>query len=50
MNEDLLIWYKIFRVVLLVAVLYAIVWYLYFTPAGKRLEEPAKRMLEEDDV
>jgi len=48
-NTDFLIWYKVFRVALMVGVLYFIIWYLYFTKKGKKVEEPARRMLEEDD-
>ncbi|MBI3395632.1 MAG: cbb3-type cytochrome c oxidase subunit 3 [Spirochaetia bacterium] len=49
-TEELLVYYKVSRVALLVAVLGGIVWYLYFTQRGKRLEEPAKRMMEDDHV
>ena len=47
-EETILLVYKIARVGLLVAVLYGVVWYAYFTERGKRLEEPARRMIEED--
>lgn len=49
LTGDTLVWYKVLRVALLVGVLYAIIWYLYFTKHGKKHEEPAKRVLEEDD-
>lgn len=50
MNPDeILIWYKIFRVAILVIALYGIIYFVYFSRYSKRLEEPAKRMLEEQD-
>tara|TARA_Y100001972_G_C7469980_1_gene239376 strand:+ start:403 stop:555 length:153 start_codon:yes stop_codon:yes gene_type:complete len=48
-QEELLVYYKVFRVALLVAALYGIVYYLYFTKRGKQAENPAHRMLEEQD-
>jgi cbb3-type cytochrome oxidase subunit 3 len=48
-HEELLVFYKVLRVALLVGVLYGIIYYLYFTKRGKRVEEVAKRMLEEQD-
>ncbi|MCR9141804.1 MAG: cbb3-type cytochrome c oxidase subunit 3 [bacterium] len=48
-HEELLIYYKVLRVGLLAAVLYGIVYYLYFTKQGKRAEDPGRRMLEEQD-
>ena len=47
--EDLLTVYKVFRIGLLAAVLYGIIYYLYFTRRGRTLETPAQRMLEEQD-
>lgn len=50
MNPDsILVWYKVLRVALLVVALYGIIYYLYFTKRGKRLEEPARRMLLEEE-
>jgi hypothetical protein len=49
LEGDTLVYYKVFRVALMVGALYIIIWYLYFTKKGKDAEKPAKRMLEEDD-
>ncbi len=49
LEGDTLIYYKVFRVALMVGALYFIIWYLYFTKRGKESEAAAKRMLEEDD-
>ena len=49
MDQDLLVWYKILRLGLLVGGLYFVIWYLYFSKYGKNIEEPARRILEEDD-
>ena len=49
MNQDLLVYYKLFRIGLLVGGLYFIIWYLYFTKHGKNMEEVARKILEEDD-
>lgn len=48
-NADWLVYYKVFRLALLVGALYVIIWFLYFTKRGKKSEELAKRVLEEDD-
>lgn len=48
-NETLLTIYKVARVGLLVVVLYGVVWYAYFTEHGRRLEDVARRMMEEDE-
>lgn len=48
-DASLLTFYKVARVGLLVVVLYGVVWYAYFTERGKRLEEVARRMIEEDE-
>jgi flagellar biosynthesis/type III secretory pathway M-ring protein FliF/YscJ len=48
-NLEFLTYYKIFRLAVLVAALYFIIWFLYFTKRGKKSEELAKRVLEEDD-
>lgn len=48
-NTDLLTLYKILRLALLVGALYFIIWLLYFTKWGKKKEDLAKRVLEEDD-
>lgn len=49
MEGEFLVWYKVFRVALLVGVLYLIIWYLYFTKHGKKAELPAQKMMEDDD-
>jgi hypothetical protein len=48
-NFDLLTWYKVLRLALLVGALYFIIWLLYFTKWGKKSEDIARRALEEDD-
>ena len=48
-HQDLLVYYKVFRTGLLVAGLYFVIWYLYFSKHSKNTEEPARRILEEDD-
>lgn len=47
-DPDLLVWYKVFRVGFLAVVLYFIIWYVYFSKRSKQMEEPAKKILEED--
>ncbi|MCB1173783.1 MAG: CcoQ/FixQ family Cbb3-type cytochrome c oxidase assembly chaperone [Leptospiraceae bacterium] len=48
-QDEILIWYKVLRVGLMVAALYGIIYYLYFTKKGKKAEDPAQRILEEND-
>lgn len=47
--EEVLVYYKVLRVGLLAVVLYGIVYYLYFTKRGRKVEDAAHRMLEEQD-
>jgi len=49
MEGDFIVWYKVLRLGLLVGALYYIIWFLYFSKKGKKVEEPARRILEEDD-
>lgn len=47
-KEEFLLYYKIFRIALLVVALYGIIAYLWFTRRGKQLEQVAERILEDD--
>lgn len=48
-SDQILLWYKVLRVAILVFALYGIIYYLWFTKKGKQAEKPAHRMLEEKD-
>jgi len=48
--EDWAALYKLGRLALLAAILVGIAIYLYTGSRKERLEEPARRMLEEDDA
>ena len=48
-QEDILLYYKVFRVGLLAVALYGIIAYVYFSRRSKTMELPARRMLEEND-
>lgn len=48
-NEQLLVWYNVGRVAVLVIAMYGIIYFLWFTKRGKKAEEPARKMLEDDD-
>lgn len=47
-RDEVVLYYKIFRVALLVATLYGIIAFLWFTNRGKHVEDVAMRILEED--
>jgi len=47
---DWVVLYKVGRLALLAAVLTAIAVYVYGRSRRERMEEPARRMLEEDDA
>ena len=49
MDADWVALYKLGRLGVLACILLAITWRLYVATGGRDFEEPARRMLEEDD-
>jgi len=47
-ETELLVYYKVLRLGLLVVILYIIIWFLYKTKYGEKAEDIKNRVMEED--